>query len=124
MNPSRRPTARISMAAGIAPSATPRLKPLIGSVASDLSAPSRYSPARPPRVIAIDGDEPATADDDREHDRVPARFGVLGMGNRLGCAVGHVLSPEGGRTIGRRWRDRHDPARLVRDITPVRARSM
>ena len=62
MKPSRRPTARISIAAGIAPSATPRLKVLIGSVASVLSAPSRYSPARPPMVMAIGGAEPATDD--------------------------------------------------------------
>ena len=41
MKPLRWPTMRIRAAAGRAPRATPRLKPVIGAVASDLSASSR-----------------------------------------------------------------------------------
>ena len=41
IKPPRWPSARMTAAAGSAPSATPRLNPVTGAVASDLSAPSR-----------------------------------------------------------------------------------
>ena len=44
-----------------APAATPTVKPLTGSVAKDLSGPSRYEPARPPREMAIGAIAPANA---------------------------------------------------------------
>ena len=59
--PSCRPTARISIAAGNAPRATPTVNAESGSVASDLSGPSRYMPASPPRVKRTGGMAPLTA---------------------------------------------------------------
>ena len=41
MKPLRRPMRRISSAAGTVPQAVPTTKAVMGSVASDLSAPSR-----------------------------------------------------------------------------------
>ena len=61
MKPPRWPSQRMMAAAGKAPSATPMLKPVIGAVASDLSAPSRYWPASAPMEMAMGAAEPMIA---------------------------------------------------------------
>ncbi len=53
IKPRRLPILNISNDAGPAIRAIPTLKPLTGSVASDLSSASRYAPAKPPSEITI-----------------------------------------------------------------------
>ena len=57
INPLWRPILNIRRDAGDAIIATPKLKPLTGRVARDLSSASKYAPASPPSEITIGATE-------------------------------------------------------------------
>ena len=76
-------TRRISQAAGSAPMATPTLKPVTGAVASDLSASSRYWPARPPSEMEMGAAEPMMA-----WDAASMRAVRLASRSRSGALIG------------------------------------